>query len=176
MTGSVDTTQPGKYKVTYSYGGVQKEVEVTVLQNQTSVDAHNSTLYTGDSWNAQDNFDSAKDRDGNPVNFQDVQVTGSVDTTQPGKYKVTYSYGGVQKEIEVTVLQKVSKENNTDTNTNSNSGENKKNENPKTLSTNEKEKALPSTGEEGSVWLFVSGIMFFIFASTLALLRLKKSK
>ena len=176
VTGSVDTTQPGKYKVTYSYGGVQKEVEVTVLQNQTSVDAHNSTLYTGDSWNAQDNFDSAKDRDGNPVNFQDVQVTGSVDTTQPGKYKVTYSYGGVQKEIEVTVLQKVSKENNTDTNTNSNSGENKKNENPKTLSTNEKEKALPSTGEEGSVWLFVSGIMFFIFASTLALLRLKKSK
>ena len=171
-TGTVDTTQPGKYKVTYSYGGVQKEIEVTVLQNQTSVDAHNSTLYTGDSWNAQDNFDGAKDRDGNPVNFQDVQVTGSVDTTQPGKYKVTYSYGGVQKEIEVTVLQKVSKENN---NT-SNSGEDKKNENPKTLSTNEKEKVLPSTGEKGSVWLFVSGVMLFIFASVIALLRFKKSK
>ena len=170
VTGSVDTTQPGKYKVTYSYGGVQKEIEVTVLQNQTNIDAHNSTLYTGDTWNAQDNFDGAKDRDGNPVNFQDVQVTGSVDTTQPGKYKVTYSYGGVQKEIEVTVLQKVSKEDN------SNSKEDKKNENPKTLSTNEKEKVLPSTGEKSSVWLFVSGVMLFIFASALALLRLKKSK
>ena len=170
VTGSVDTTQPGKYKVTYSYGGVQKEIEVTVLQNQTNIDAHNSTVYTGDTWNAQDNFDGAKDRDGNPVNFQDVQVTGSVDTTQPGKYKVTYSYGGVQKEIEVTVLQKVSKEDN------SNSKEDKKNENPKTLSTNEKEKVLPSTGEKSSVWLFVSGVMLFIFASALALLRLKKSK
>ena len=150
VTGTVDTTQPGKYKVTYSYGGVQKEIEVTVLQNQTSVDAHNSTLYTGDNWNAQDNFDGAKDKAGNPVNFQDVQVTGSVDTTQPGKYKVTYSYGGVQKEIEVTVLQKVSKEDNFK--------EDKKNENPKTLSTNEKEKALPSTGEKSSVWLLVSGV------------------
>ena len=178
VTGTVDTAQPGKYKVTYSYGGVQKEIEVTVLQNQTSVDAHNSTLYTGDSWNAQDNFDGAQDRDGNPVNFQDVQVTGSVDTAQPGKYKVTYSYGGVQKEIEVTVLQKVSKEDNTDTNTNTNTNtrEEKKNENPKTLSTNEKEKALPSTGEKGSVWLLVSGVMLFIFASVLALLRFKKNK
>ena len=99
-------------------------------------------------------------------------MTGSVDTTQPGKYKVTYSYGGVQKEIEVTVLQKVSKEDNS----NSNSKEDKKNENSKTLSTNEKEKALPSTGEKSSVWLFVSGVMLFIFASALALLRLKKSK
>ena len=144
--------------------------KVSTHKNQTSVDAHNSTLYTGDTWNAQDNFDGAKDRDGNPVNFQDVQVTGSVDTTQPGKYKVTYSYGGVQKEIEVTVLQKVSKEDN------SNSKEDKKNENPKTLSTNEKEKVLPSTGEKSSVWLFVSGVMLFIFASALALLRLKKSK
>ena len=173
VTGTVDTTQPGKYKVTYSYDGVQKEIEVTVLKNQTSVEGHDSTLYTGDSWNAQDNFDGAKDKAGNPVNFQDVQVTGTVDTTQPGKYKVTYSYDGVQKEIEVTVLQKVSQENNTDTNTNSNSGENKKNENQKPMSTNEKDKALPSTGEKSSVWLFVSGIVF-IFASVLALLRFKK--
>ena len=180
VTGTVDTTQPGKYKVTYSYGGVQKEIEVTVLQNQTSVDAHNSTLYTGDTWNAQDNFDGAKDKAGNPVNFQDVKVTGTVDTTQPGKYKVTYSYGGVQKEIEVTVLQKDSKENSTEnnsnSNSNSNSGENKGKEVLKTLSTNEKNKVLPSTGEKGSVWLFVSGVMLFIFASVIALLRFKKSK
>ena len=180
VTGTVDTTQPGKYKVTYSYGGVQKEIEVTVLQNQTSVDAHNSTLYTGDTWNAQDNFDGAKDKAGNPVNFQDVKVTGTVDTTQPGKYKVTYSYGGVQKEIEVTVLQKDSKENSTENNSNSNShsnsGENKGKEVLKTLSTNEKNKVLPSTGEKGSVWLFVSGVMLFIFASVIALLRFKKSK
>ncbi|WP_307984565.1 LPXTG cell wall anchor domain-containing protein, partial [uncultured Lactococcus sp.] len=37
-------------------------------------------------------------------------------------------------------------------------------------------KELPSTGDKGSVWLSVSGVMLFIFASTLALLRFKKSK
>ena len=153
----------------YTFSGTYTQ---PYILSKATVDAHNSTLYTGEAWTAQDNFDSATDKLGNPVAFNGVQVTGTVDTTQPGKYKVTYSYGGVQKEIEVTVLQKVSKENN---NT-SNSGEDKKNENPKTLSTNEKEKVLPSTGEKGSVWLFVSGVMLFIFASALALLRLKKSK
>ena len=147
--------------------------EQPYILSKVEINAHDSTLYTGDTWNAQDNFDSAKDKNGNPANFQDIQVTGSVDTSRPGKYKITYSYGGVQKEIEVTVLQKAS---NSDSNSNSNSGENKKNENPKTLRANEKEKALPSTGEKGSVWVFVSGVMFFIFASVLALLRFKKSK
>ncbi len=154
--------------------------EQPYILSKVEVSAHDSTLYTGDIWNAQDNFDGAKDKNGNPVNFQDVQVTGTVDTTQPGKYKVTYSYGGVQKEIEVTVLQKDSKENSTEnnsnSNSNSNSGENKGKEVLKTLSTNEKNKVLPSTGEKGSVWLFVSGVMLFIFASVIALLRFKKSK
>ena len=145
--------------------------EQPYILSKVEINAHDSTLYTGDTWNAQDNFDSAKDKNGNPANFQDIQVTGSVDTSRPGKYKITYSYGGVQKEIEVTVLQKAS-----NSDSNSNSGENKKNENPKTLRANEKEKALPSTGEKGSVWVFVSGVMFFIFASVLALLRFKKSK
>ena len=142
------------------------------ILSKATVEAHDSTLYTSDSWNAQDNFDGAKDKDGNPVNFQDVQVTGQVDTTQAGKYKVTYSYDGVQKEIEVTVLQKVTKEN---SNT-SNFVEDKQKENPKTSNMKEKDKALPSTGEKGSVWLLVSGVMLFIFASGISLLRFKKNK
>ena len=184
VTGSVDTTQPGKYKVTYSYGGVQKEIEVTVLQNQTRVDAHNSTLYTGDSWNAQDNFDGAKDKAGNPVNFQDVQVTGTVDTTQPGKYKVTYSYGGVQKEIEVTVLQKVVSNGNDNTANGDNKEQNQNtisssynsNISQRLTSSESERNSLPSTGEKGSVWLLISGVMLFIFPSALALLRFNKSK
>ena len=184
VTGTVDTTQPGKYKVTYSYGGVQKEIEVTVLQNQTRVDAHDSTLYTGDSWNAQNNFDGAKDRDGNPVNFQDVQVTGTVDTTQPGKYKVTYSYGGVQKEIEVTVLQKVVSNGNDNTANGDNKEQNQNtisssynsNVSQRLTSSESERNSLPSTGEKGSVWLLISGVMLFIFASALALLRFNKSK
>ena len=158
--------------------------KVSTHKNQTSVEDHNSTLYTGDTWNAQDNFDSAKDRDGNPVNFQDVQVTGSVDTTQPGKYKVTYSYGGVQKEIEVTVLQKVVSNGNDNTANGDNKEQNQNtisssynsNVSQRLTSSESERNSLPSTGEKGSVWLLISGVMLFIFASALALLRFKKSK
>ncbi|MFB5361322.1 bacterial Ig-like domain-containing protein [Enterococcus faecalis] len=173
VTGSVDTTQPGKYKVAYSYNGVQKEIEVTVLQNQTSIEAHDSTLYVGDKWVAKDNFDRATDKDGNSVNFEDVQVTGSVDTTQPGKYKVTYSYNGVQKEIEVTVLQKTMTENSNITNT-----DNKK-QNIVASSKNSnfsksKSKFLPSTGEKTSSFIFVSGVLLLLYTSIFVVLRLKK--
>ena len=158
--------------------------KVSTHKNQTSVEAHNSTLYTGDTWNAQDNFDSAKDRDGNPVNFQDVQVTGTVDTIQPGKYKVTYSYGGVQKEIEVTVLQKVVSNGNDNTANGDNKEQNQNtisssynsNVSQRLTSSESERNSLPSTGEKGSVWLLISGVMLFIFASALALLRFNKSK
>ena len=158
--------------------------KVSTHKNQTSVEAHDSTLYTGDTWNAQDNFDGAKDRDGNPVNFQDVQVTGTVDTTHPGKYKVTYSYGGVQKEIEVTVLQKVVSNGNDNTANGDNKEQNKNtisssynsNVSQRLTSSESERNSLPSTGEKGSVWLLISGVMLFIFASALALLRFNKSK
>ena len=151
--------------------------------NQTSVEAHNSTLYTGENWNAQDNFDGAKDKDGNPVNFQDVQVTGGVDTSRPGKYKVTYSYGGVQKEIEVTVLQKVASNENSNT-TRGDNNKQKQNINLTSNSSNDLDglnsskleySSLPSTGES-SDWLLILGGGLFIFASIIALLRFKKDK
>ena len=75
--------------------------------------------------------------------------------------------------VQPYILSKATTDTNSNSNSNSNSGENKKNENQKPMSTNEKDKALPSTGEKSSVWLFMSGIVF-IFASVLALLRFKK--
>ncbi|MGX7419779.1 bacterial Ig-like domain-containing protein [Carnobacterium gallinarum] len=103
VTGTVDTTKAGTYKLTYSYDGVSKAITVIVKARQTAVNAHDSEMYVGDSWTPQDNFDNAVDKDGNPVDFKDVTVTGTVDTTKAGTYKITYSYDGVSKEITVTV-------------------------------------------------------------------------
>ncbi|MDK1728856.1 MucBP domain-containing protein [Dellaglioa algida] len=74
------------------------------------VNAHDSELSVGDSWKAQDNFDGAFDKDGQKVDFKDVTVSGTVDTTKAGSYKITYSYNGVSKTIVVTVVAKPEKE------------------------------------------------------------------
>ncbi|EAF9641640.1 BspA family leucine-rich repeat surface protein, partial [Listeria monocytogenes] len=69
------------------------------------VNVQDSTLMQGDTWNASDNFLDATDDAGNPVLFQDITVTGSVDTTQPGVYKVDYSYDGTTSAATITVLE-----------------------------------------------------------------------
>ncbi|WP_373192816.1 bacterial Ig-like domain-containing protein [Enterococcus sp. RIT-PI-f] len=103
VTGTVDTTQAGKYEVIYSYHGVESKAVITVKADQTTVKVHNSELYTGEQWEAKDNFDSATDRDGKPVDFEDIIVTGKADTTQAGKYEVTYNYHGIESKATITV-------------------------------------------------------------------------
>ncbi|ELU5122925.1 BspA family leucine-rich repeat surface protein [Listeria monocytogenes] len=68
------------------------------------VNVKNSTLMVGDTWNPADNFLSA-DNTGNPVDFKDITVTGSVNTTQPGIYSVDYSYGSMTSTATITVLE-----------------------------------------------------------------------
>ncbi|EAG4503500.1 BspA family leucine-rich repeat surface protein [Listeria monocytogenes] len=69
------------------------------------VNVQDSILMVGDTWNPEDNFLSALDNAENPVDFKDITVTGSVDTTQPGLYTVTYSYGGITSTATITVLE-----------------------------------------------------------------------
>ncbi|WP_185331120.1 BspA family leucine-rich repeat surface protein [Listeria innocua] len=69
------------------------------------VNVKDSTLMQGDTWNASDNFLGATDDAGASVSFQDITVSGSVDTTQPGVYQVEYSYGGMTSTATVTVLE-----------------------------------------------------------------------
>ncbi|EAF9641307.1 BspA family leucine-rich repeat surface protein [Listeria monocytogenes] len=69
------------------------------------VNVQDSVLMVGDTWKPEDNFLSALDNAENPVNFKDITVTGSVDTTQPGLYTVTYSYGGITSTATITVLE-----------------------------------------------------------------------
>ncbi|WP_416887368.1 BspA family leucine-rich repeat surface protein, partial [Listeria monocytogenes] len=103
VEGTVDTTKAGTYEVKYSYDGVTSVATITVKAIQTAVNVHDSTLYIGTEWKASDNFDSAIDKDGNPVDFKDVTVEGTVDTTKAGTYEVTYSYDGVTIKATITV-------------------------------------------------------------------------
>ncbi|WP_234288656.1 bacterial Ig-like domain-containing protein, partial [Listeria ivanovii] len=100
---TVNTNKAGTYQVTYSYGKVAQTITLTVQDIQTAVNAHDSILYMGDSWTAEDNFDSARDKDGQSVPFSNIQVSGTVDTARAGTYPVTYSYDGVSTTIQVTV-------------------------------------------------------------------------
>ncbi|MBC1908011.1 cell surface protein, partial [Listeria booriae] len=105
VSGTVNTSVAGTYPVTYTYNGVSKTMQISVKDNLTAVNAHDSTIYTGDTWNAADNFDSALDKDGNPVDFADVTVTGSVNTNQAGPTNITYTYDGISTTIVVTVKE-----------------------------------------------------------------------
>ncbi|EAD7632832.1 BspA family leucine-rich repeat surface protein [Listeria monocytogenes] len=69
------------------------------------VNVQDSVLMVGDTWNPEDNFLSALDSAGDPVDFKDITVTGSVDTTQPGVTTVDYSYGGMTSTATITVLE-----------------------------------------------------------------------
>ncbi|EKG8790377.1 bacterial Ig-like domain-containing protein, partial [Enterococcus faecalis] len=87
----VDTSKAGKYEVSYTYEGVTSKATITVIEDKSSVIVHDSELTVGDSWMPQDNFDSATDINGNSVDFSEVDVEGSVDTSKVGTYKVTYT-------------------------------------------------------------------------------------
>ncbi|MFT8424195.1 MAG: bacterial Ig-like domain-containing protein, partial [Liquorilactobacillus sp.] len=116
VSGSVDTTKAGSYKITYSYtdsqgNTVTKDAIITVVASQSSIKAKDSTIPAGPktSWSAADNFVSATDAEGNQVALKNVTVSGSVDTTKAGSYKVTYSYtdsqgNTISQTISVTVI------------------------------------------------------------------------
>ncbi|MEX1435463.1 bacterial Ig-like domain-containing protein [Enterococcus sp. C71] len=106
VTGTVDTSKAGTYPVNYSYDGVEATATITVKDKQTTVNVHDSTLYTGDDWSAQDNFDNAIDKEGKPVDFEKIEVTGTVDTSKAGTYPVNYSYDGVEATATITVKDK----------------------------------------------------------------------
>ncbi|WP_225210293.1 bacterial Ig-like domain-containing protein [Lactococcus petauri] len=105
VAGEADTTKAGSYEVTYSYGGVESKATITVKDNQTAVNVHDSTLYVGDEWSPETNFDSAFDKDGKAIDFKDVKVSGNVDTTKAGNYNITYSYDGLEETATVTVIK-----------------------------------------------------------------------
>lgn len=104
----INMTQVGDYNVLLTAkDGQTKTVQVHVKEKQTAVNVHDSTIYVGDNWKAEDNFDSALDIDGNDVAFTDLTVDSSkVDASKAGTYEVSYTYDGVTSKATVIVKEK----------------------------------------------------------------------
>ncbi len=104
VSGSVDTSKEGQYPVVYQNGKVKATATITVVANQETVVAKDSTLYVGDSWTAADNFLSATDKDGNAVTIAEVTINGEVNTATPGKLQVIFRNGKAEAIATITVL------------------------------------------------------------------------
>ena len=95
----VDPDQHGQLRMKFAD-------ETIVKPRQTTISGHDSTIYRGDSWRAEDNFDNAFDEDGNPVEFSKIKVEGFVDTSKVGTYVIKYSYDGAEATVTVTVKER----------------------------------------------------------------------
>ncbi|MCU9772658.1 bacterial Ig-like domain-containing protein, partial [Enterococcus faecalis] len=83
---------------------MDKIVKYYYKKDLTSVSVHDSTIYVGDEWKAEDNFDSALNKDGEAVEFKDITVDDSQkDTSKAGTFDVTYTYDGVTSTATITV-------------------------------------------------------------------------
>lgn len=100
---TVDINKIGEYTVIYAYGDQTVVGKVTILKNQTSIKAKDSTIYTNGTWKPADNFVSATDKKGNSVPFSDISApdTDAVNVSKVDDYEIVYTYGG--KEAKVTV-------------------------------------------------------------------------
>ncbi|MEE8824536.1 bacterial Ig-like domain (group 3) [Lentilactobacillus sunkii] len=80
------------------------------VTNQSSLEIKPSiTLDHGADWNEKDAFVGLTDAWGDPLEFDDLNVTGDkVNTSEAGKYTVTYSHEDLSKDCVVTVKPKES--------------------------------------------------------------------
>ena len=105
----VDTTKPGTYNVTYTVGSKSATTKVAVKDHSALEVKPEITLHYGAVWDPQDAFVTACDSAGNPVDFEDVEVSGDkVDTTRPGTYNVTYTAGSKTAATKVVVADDLS--------------------------------------------------------------------
>lgn len=107
IVGSVDTSKPGETIIVYKYNNIEKELKVVVKEKQARINVHDSIIYVGDSWKAEDNFDGATDKEGREVPFEKVEVSGDkIDTDIVGRYEVIYRYEEIESKAIVTVKEK----------------------------------------------------------------------
>ncbi|ODJ54571.1 hypothetical protein BFR38_10080 [Brochothrix thermosphacta] len=107
---TIDMNTPGVTSVFYGLKNADNDLAyrnqtVTVLKDQSSLKTKPSTVYVGDIWNKKDNFVSATDMAGEPVEWASsaISTNGSkVDTSKPGTHKITYTYKGKFKSVDST--------------------------------------------------------------------------
>lgn len=127
-SGTVDLKKLGAYKITYSFkddkGSVINQVAtVTLVASKASVTVSDKKIVQGSTWTPADGFYSGTDAAGNPLKFDDIKYSGTVDTNKVGTYKVTYSYVDSQGNIVpgvVSTVQVIAPTSNSDTNATNN--------------------------------------------------------
>ncbi|WP_348920182.1 BspA family leucine-rich repeat surface protein [Enterococcus rotai] len=171
-TDTVDTTIPGTYRITYINGISSKTIEVIVRENLTSIQAINSTIKMGESWQAEDNFQGATDKTGAQMDFKNITVTGDVDTSKVGEYEVTYSYDHLSLKIRVLVegaLEEGNKEINKDKNKSTKENDNVKKNN--IIYQKNDNRIFPKTGERPQQLFTVIGLLFLVIVVIVLKLR-----
>lgn len=93
--GNASLTVPGTYLVTYRFddrlGAHQVQTQVKII-SKASVVAHDQKVQVGRTWQPQAGFVSATDEHGRTLSWDQIKVTGDVDTHHAGRYLVQYSY------------------------------------------------------------------------------------
>ncbi|MTD38299.1 hypothetical protein GIX45_06625 [Erwinia sp. CPCC 100877] len=110
VAGTVDTAVLGEYNITYRNGQLEETAKVNVLPaqiDQTTLKVKDTKLTVGSKWTPADNFVSATDKDGQQLMLEDIQVEGSVDSTQPGTHNITFTNGVLKRTAIVTVVPAV---------------------------------------------------------------------
>lgn len=120
MKGHVDTSKPGEYIITYKLLNQKVKRKVLVVDGGKIVmglkGSSNAVVREGDPYIESGAF--AIDKEDGPVNDKYIKVSGKVDTSKPGTYKLIYKYDrdGIIKTLtrRVEVIDKNSFEENTD--------------------------------------------------------------
>lgn len=115
---NVNTSSPGKYRVTYFWrfmpGSLKPTIQSTanvIVKAKMSIQTQDTTVYIGHRWSPKDNFVSATDENGDPVSWWNWNISthsAYVDTSKPGVTHLTYTYYGavstVSSNFTVTVV------------------------------------------------------------------------
>ena len=170
-----DTSKAGSFEVTYTYDGITSTATITVKEKMTAVNVHDSTIYVGDTWQAEDNFDSALDKDGNEVAFSALTVdTSQVDPSKAGSYKVMYTYDGITVTATITVKEKPSQEEPADDSEHTSQEQEKENQ-KKINSDSKKHEALPKTNESKSVVELAAGFIIVLLVGGIFFWKKRKA-
>ncbi|WP_125768844.1 bacterial Ig-like domain-containing protein [Lapidilactobacillus wuchangensis] len=106
VTGTVDTTKPGVYPITYEYDGHQETIQVTVEESEATLVVKDQTVTVGDQWDPISVIESATENDGTEIAPDKIKITGDYDLNTPGVYELTYASEFQTTTMKLTVLPK----------------------------------------------------------------------
>lgn len=100
-----EASTPGKYKMTYEVNGTVETAVVEVKENQTELLLKDIVITQNEKWSPLDNVVSLKDKEGEPLNINQVTIKHNVNTQETGVYFVKFSYETYDSIAKVSVNQ-----------------------------------------------------------------------